>query len=98
MPTDRDPSRELEDDLLRRAQSAIDAAERVRARSEIVAGLSASLRETGMATRCAWCGRYRLPRGWVVVVDAPEFADFAAVSHGICEDCVAELRAAGLSA
>jgi hypothetical protein len=89
---------ELDDVLFRRAQAAIDAAERVRARSELVVDLSVAIRDGGMTTRCAWCSRYRLSRGWVAVSDAPKFLDFAAVSHGICDECVAELRAAGLSA
>jgi hypothetical protein len=92
------PQRRLDDLLLHRAQAAIDAAERVRARSEMVVSLSVALRESGMTTRCAWCSRYRVGGRWVVAADAPEFADSAAVSHGICEECVAELRAVGLSA
>lgn len=95
----QEPGRgELDEGLLRRAQAAIDAAAQVRARSQVVVGVSAALRESGFTTRCAWCGRYRVGDRWVVVVDAPEFLELAAVSHGICDDCVGELRTAGLSA
>lgn len=96
----REPSRngDLDEALVRRAQAAIDAAERVRARSEVLVGISESLRESGMTTRCAWCSRYLVGDRWLLVPDAPGFVQLAAVSHGICEDCIAELRAAGLSA
>lgn len=83
---------------MRRAQAAIDAAERVRARSEVITEISEALRESGMTTRCAWCSRYLVGDRWVVVADAPSFIRLAAVTHGICDDCVGELRAAGLSA
>ena len=86
------------DDALRRAQDAIDAAERVRARSGIVGGASTALREKRMTSRCAWCSRYSLGGRWVLVVDAPSFVGSADVTHGICDDCVGELGAAGLSA
>jgi hypothetical protein len=86
------------DAALRRAQAAIDAAEQVRARSEIVVGASAALRERRMTSRCAWCSRYSLGGRWVLVIDAPTFVESANVTHGICEDCVRELRTAGLSA
>jgi hypothetical protein len=89
---------ELDEALLRRAEAAIDAAERVRARSELIVGASESLRNAGMTTRCAWCGRYLFGERWVLVTDAPTFVESGAVSHGICEDCMVELRAAGLSA
>jgi hypothetical protein len=85
---------EVEAALLRRAAEAIDAAERIRARSEVLAGLSFSLRAR-MVTRCAWCGRYRIDGDyWVVVEQPPGGWD---VTHGICDDCFAALLAAGMS-
>ena len=51
-----------------------------------------------MKTRCAWCSRFRLDTEWVIVEEPPGFVGFGDVSHGICDDCVAELRSAGLSA
>lgn len=92
----REPD-DIEAALLRRAEAAIEAAERVRARSEVAVGVPAALRESGMATRCAWCGRYRLGDRWVIVADTPD-VESDAVSHGICDDCLVELRASGLSA
>ena len=41
--------------------------------------------------------RYRLEERWVLVEDAPAFAEHADLTHGICEDCVAGLRASGMS-
>jgi len=89
---------EIEAALLRRAEAAIRAAERVRARSEVVVAVSAATRGPGIVTRCAWCGRYRFGDQWVVVAEVPHFGEFEDVTHGICEDCVEKLRAAGLSA
>ena len=93
----REPD-DIEAALLSRAEAAIEAAEGVLARTEVTVGASVALRESGMATRCAWCGRYRLGDRWVILTDAPDFVELAAVSHGICEDCIVELRASGLSA
>ena len=92
----REPD-DIEAALFRRAEAAIEAAERVLARSEVAVGASAALRESGMATRCAWCGRYRAGDRWVLLAEAPDFVELAAVTHGICDDCIAELRASGLS-
>jgi hypothetical protein len=49
-----------------------------------------------MTTRCAWCGRYRVGGAWVLVEEPPAFVS-SEVTHGICEDCFAVLRAAGMS-
>ena len=64
---------------------------------EELLGVSATPSDSGMATRCAWCGRYYLGERWVAVGSAPSFGDHAGVTHGICDDCVAELRAVGMS-
>jgi hypothetical protein len=88
---------EVEAALLRRAENAIEAAEQIRARAEVLVGASASAREAKMVTRCAWCSRYRFGDRWVVVEEAPAFTGFQDVTHGICEDCVAALRASGMS-
>ena len=84
--------------LLRRAQEAIDAAARVLEDSEVVVASSALLRAEGMPTRCAWCGRYRVADRWVILEDMPGFLAFASATHGICDECLAALRAAGMSA
>lgn len=88
---------EVEAGLLRRAEEAVEAAERIRDSSEVVVGVSVALREPGMTTRCAWCARYRLGERWVLVGELPPFAVAAEVTHGICEDCVRALRASGMS-
>jgi hypothetical protein len=49
-----------------------------------------------LTTRCAWCGRYRIDDRWLVVERVPVFAERRA-SHGICDDCIAALKGAGLS-
>lgn len=49
-----------------------------------------------MTTQCAWCDRYDLGDGWVDPRDAPGLSG-SGTTHGICPDCVAELRSAGKS-
>lgn len=83
--------------LLLRAQEAIDAAVRVLDDSEVMVASSALLRDAGLPTRCAWCGRYHVADRWVVVEDMPDFVAFKSATHGICDDCLAALRAAGMS-
>lgn len=93
-----DDSGHFEADLLRRAEHAIEVAEEIRARSEVLVGVSISLRDAGMTPRCAWCGRYRIGEHWVVVEPMPKFLTFVDVTHSICDDCVEALRAGGMSA
>lgn len=88
---------EIEAALLRRAEEAVEEAERIRAGSEVVVGISAALRQSGMTTRCAWCGRYRAGEHWVLMEQLPSFAESAGVTHGICEACIDVLRASGMS-
>lgn len=92
----REPD-EVEAELLRRAQGAVEAAECIRARAEVLVGASVVAREAKMTTRCAWCSRYRFGEQWVLVEERPAFTDSADVTHGICEECMAALRAAGMS-
>ena len=65
--------------------------------SEVIAHISAQLREVGLTARCAWCGRYRAGERWYRLSEAPRFIEQGELSHGICPDCVAELRAKGMS-
>jgi hypothetical protein len=46
-----------------------------------------------LTTRCAWCDRYLLDGQWVQLEAPPS----GQVTHGICPDCLAELRASGQS-
>lgn len=65
---------------------------------EVLAHISAQLRRHGVTARCAWCGRYRAGDGWFRLEKPPAFIEQGELSHGICPECVAELRARGLSA
>jgi hypothetical protein len=87
----------LQDALLKRAQEAIEAAARIVSTSDVLAHVSEDLRETGMTSRCAWCGRYRIGDRWMVLGQSRLIAT-SRTTHGICEDCIEVLRAAGLSA
>lgn len=86
----------LQDELLNRAQKAVDAAAEVVAHSQVLASVSSALREGALMSRCAWCGRYRIAERWVVVGPGG-MIELTQTTHGICEDCVAVLREAGLS-
>lgn len=65
--------------------------------SEVLAHIAEQLREYGVTTRCAWCGRYRVDDRWVKLGQAPPFIRKADLSHGICPECTAALRDQGLS-
>jgi hypothetical protein len=91
-----DETRRLQDALLKRAQDAVEAAEEIVAHSQVLVHVTEDLRELGLTTRCAWCGRYRVEGRWVVLAASP-LITASHTSHGICEDCVEALRSAGLS-
>jgi hypothetical protein len=86
----------LHEALLERAEKAVEAAEEIVADSEVLGHLWSDLRETGVTSRCAWCGRYRAGERWVVVERAPTPLAMS-TSHSICEDCVTALRRTGMS-
>jgi len=65
--------------------------------SDVLAHIAEQLREHGVTTRCAWCGRYRADDHWVKLEQAPTFVHKADLSHGICPECTAALRDQGLS-
>ena len=96
--SDREP--DVEASLLARVEEAVEAADQLRDESELVVAGPNVLREIGLTTRCAWCGRYRVAEQWIVLKRVPIVVSLAeeATTHGICPDCVASLRAAGLSA
>jgi len=85
--------------LLGRVRQALAEAEHAVAQSEVVTTATRLVREPGsMVTRCAWCSRIRLGRGWMPAESVPQF--FARYveehgTHGICADCVRDLEVAG---
>ena len=92
-----DEEESLRDALLERAQKAVDAAAETVAESEVIAHISAELRDAGLTSRCAWCGRFRVGDRWVTASASP-LIGLSRSTHTICEDCVVSLRDAGLSA
>ena len=82
--------------LLERAQEAVDAAQKIVADPEVLAHVSLVRAGRGLISRCAWCGRYRVGGRWFVVDPKPQGLE-TKTSHGICDDCVAVLREAGMS-
>jgi hypothetical protein len=94
----REPdSAEVESALLARVQAAIDAAERIRVDSEVLLDVSTALRDETLRARCAWCGRYRIGRRWLLADQLPILAAYSQVTHTICPDCTAVLRETGMS-
>jgi hypothetical protein len=87
----------LEEDLLDRAQHAIDAAADIVAHSAVLTALSRHVRDGSLMARCAWCGRYRVGEDWVKL-DGADAIERAEITHGICDECTAALRRSGLSA
>jgi hypothetical protein len=82
--------------LLRRVEEAVDRAQQLREQSESLP--DAPTRDVSQLTaRCAWCGRYRVGGGWVVAESVLTLVLPVVETHVICEDCVADLRARGLS-
>jgi hypothetical protein len=85
--------------LLRRAREALAEAEHAVAQSDAVLTATRLVREPGsMVTRCAWCSRIKLGRGWIPAESVPRF--FARYveehgTHGICDECVRELEVTG---
>jgi hypothetical protein len=65
--------------------------------SEVIAHLFEQLRQSGLTARCAWCGRYRAGDRWFRLDRPPSFIEEGGLSHGICPDCIAELRNEGMS-
>jgi hypothetical protein len=53
-----------------------------------------------LITRCAWCDRYEAGGLWLSKEEVAAFLrdDGSTVTHGICPDCVADLRRRQLSA
>ena len=53
-----------------------------------------------LITRCAWCDRYEVGGRWLTKEDVAEFLrdDGSTVTHGICPDCVTDLKRRELTA
>lgn len=61
---------------------------------------SAAANVQPLITRCAWCRRFAVDAGWLPEDVVHEFVrpgDWRSMTHGICPDCIAELRRRGLS-
>jgi hypothetical protein len=94
---DRHPDRAA---LAERVDAAISAADRTTRRSALIRTASRRRREDGFTTRCAWCGRYAVGGTFREADELPRFVAFTPTSrltHGICPECVADLRREGKS-
>lgn len=80
--------RRLLEDLQARLRGAVDG--------EAPGDGGETLPESSLVTRCAWCARYLLGERWLAVPRSL-LPEGVGASHGICPDCVDELRRAGKS-
>jgi len=92
-----DDDRLLRDALLERARKALESAQEGVEEADVLAHLSASLAEERLLSRCAWCGRYRAGEQWIVIADSAAPLQRAGSTHGICPDCLTDLRRSGKS-
>jgi hypothetical protein len=94
---DRNPDRAA---LAARVDAAISAASRTTRRSALTRIASRHRREDGLTTRCAWCGRYAVDGTFRDADELPRFVAFtppSRLTHGICPECVVDLRREGKS-
>ncbi len=85
---------DVEAALLRRVEEAVEHAQEVVEGSAVLPG---SAEHRALSARCAWCGRYRVDDKWVVAPPGSVSLKARDSTHGICDDCIADLRARGLS-
>lgn len=87
----------LHDALIGRARKAIDEAHETVEDSDVLAHLTASGVDAGLVSRCAWCGRYRVGERWVDAGRGSALPQWSRATHGICPDCLDDLRRSGKS-
>lgn len=94
------PEPSMADELELRLDAATAAAKRNVRRSVTLLAASRKLRDGSFTTRCAWCGRVSVGMRFLEPDETPAFLVSSrgpAMTHGICPDCVAELRKTGQS-
>jgi hypothetical protein len=82
-------------DLAERVEAALARAAAAQRRSALLAAASEHRREGRMTTICAWCGAFAIGAEFVTPGEEPRFAWRSKVTHGICPECVEELRESG---
>ena len=94
------PKPSMADELELRLDAATAAARRTVRRSATLLAASRKLRDGSYTTRCAWCGRVSVTTRFLEPEETPAFlvsSHGPAMTHGICPECVAELRKTGQS-
>jgi hypothetical protein len=90
----------MADELEERLVAAMAAVRQTISRSVTLLAAAQKLRDGSLATRCAWCGRISVATRFLAPAETPAFllsSHGPAMTHGICPECVAELRKAGQS-
>jgi hypothetical protein len=86
--------------LARRIEDAVATSVEAMRRSRLTRAASMQRRAGGLTTRCAWCGRFAVGNRFVDRDDVPRFVELTPperITHGICPECVDELRRTGKS-
>jgi hypothetical protein len=87
--------------LAERLRAAIAESRALVVRSDrLLAARSLLAEPPAMVTRCAWCGRVKLRSLWMFPDELPVFLPRprpSSTTHGICANCLVELRASGRS-
>jgi hypothetical protein len=97
---DQRPAPKTSRSVLRSAGETRARAAQLARRSAVLLALCALSRDSrAMLTRCAWCDRIQLGSVWMQRDDAPTLPHGIAerTTHGICPDCVVEMRRSGQS-
>jgi hypothetical protein len=88
-------------ELTHRIERALADARRAVERSQVLRAARQLLQnEHVLITRCAWCHRFALGGTWLEREETPRFLPpelARSVTHGICPNCVDDLRERGLS-
>ena len=92
-----DEERLLHEALVERAREALESASETVEQSEVLAHLSEALVDDELLRRCAWCGRYHIGERWLTVAGPASPLRWGRLTHGICPDCVDNLRRSGKS-
>jgi hypothetical protein len=90
----------MADALEARLDAAMAAVRKTLSRSATLLAASQKQRDGSLATRCAWCGRVSVATRFLEADETPSFVVSShgpALTHGICPECVAELRKTGQS-
>jgi hypothetical protein len=83
--------------LTERLDAALAESAAVGHRSAVLRAAAEQRRRGGFTTVCAWCGAFAIDAEFFAPGERLRFPRLARVTHGICPDCLEELRQTGRS-